>query len=97
MNAIANTPENRGFGYRNQTTTEEVIKMPKDFAIITIHGMGDTKEDYYKGLETGLRKEVGEDTWDSRVHLEHVYYQVSSPTSFCFPDSCRTAGPVQTL
>ena len=49
--------------------------MAKDFAIITIHGMGDTKEDYYKDFETKLRKKVGKNTWDSRVHLEHIYYQ----------------------
>ena len=49
--------------------------MAKDFAIITIHGMGDTKTDYYKAFETKLRKKVGKDTWDSRVHFEYIYYQ----------------------
>lgn len=49
--------------------------MAKDFAIITIHGMGDTKKDYYKSFEKKLRNRVGKDTWDSKVHLEHVYYQ----------------------
>ena len=49
--------------------------MAKDLAIITVHGIGDTPEDYYKGLERKLRKAVGRDTWDDRVHLESVYYQ----------------------
>ena len=49
--------------------------MAKDIAIITIHGMGDTQEDYYKELERKLRKAVGRETWDDRVQLEHVYYQ----------------------
>ncbi len=49
--------------------------MPKDIAIITVHGMGDTQEDYYKDLERKLRKAVGREIWDDRVHLEHVYFQ----------------------
>ena len=49
--------------------------MAKDVAVITVHGMGDTQEDYYKDLERKLRKAVGRDTWDERVHLEPVYYQ----------------------
>ena len=49
--------------------------MPKDFAIITVHGMGDTDEYYYKKFEEKLRKEVGGELWDSRCHLESVYYQ----------------------
>ena len=49
--------------------------MAKDIAIITVHGIGDTPEDYYKGLERKLRKAVGRDTWDDRVHLKSVYYQ----------------------
>ena len=49
--------------------------MAKDMAIITVHGMGDTQEDYYEGLERKLRKAVGRETWDDRVQLEHVYYQ----------------------
>lgn len=28
--------------------------MAKDFAVITIHGMGDTKIDYYKSFEKNL-------------------------------------------
>ena len=49
--------------------------MAKDFAVITIHGMGDTKIDYYKSFEKKLRNRVGKDAWDAKVHLEHVYYQ----------------------
>ncbi len=49
--------------------------MAKDLAVITVHGMGDTQEDYYKELERKLRKAVGRETWDDRVQLEHVYYQ----------------------
>ncbi len=48
--------------------------MAKDLAIITVHGMGETKNDYYEKLEKKLRKAVGKDMWDSRVHLEPVYY-----------------------
>ena len=40
-----------------------------------IHGMGDTKTNYYEAFETKLKKKVGKETWDSRVHLEHIYYQ----------------------
>ena len=49
--------------------------MAKDFAIITVHGMGDTDINYFKSLETRLKNKVGKDIWGSRVHLEHVYYQ----------------------
>ncbi len=49
--------------------------MAKDLAIITVHGIGDTDENYYKGLENKLRKAVGKEAWDSRVHLESVFYQ----------------------
>jgi len=49
--------------------------MAKDFAIITVHGMGDTNINYYKSIGKKLRQAVGKDTWDSRVHLESVYYQ----------------------
>ena len=49
--------------------------MAKDIAIITVHGMGNTKKDYFENYEKKLRKAVGRDIWDSRVHLEPVYYQ----------------------
>ncbi len=49
--------------------------MAKDVAIITLHGMGTTEPDYYRALEKKLRRAVGVDEWDARVHLEPVYYQ----------------------
>ena len=49
--------------------------MPKDVAVITIHGMGSTVEEYHKPLERKLRRAIGENTWDQKVHLESVYYQ----------------------
>ena len=49
--------------------------MPKEVAVITVHGMGTTGQDYYKSLARKLRRAVGRDTWDEKVHLEPVYYQ----------------------
>ena len=49
--------------------------MAKDLAIITVHGMGKTKRDYHQDFEGKLSQAVGRNTWDSRVHLESVYYQ----------------------
>lgn len=49
--------------------------MEKDIAVITVHGMGDTNPNYHKELESKLRKYVGKNTWDNKVHLESVYYQ----------------------
>ena len=49
--------------------------MAKDVAVITLHGMGTTEPDYYRGLERKLKRAVGASTWDQRVHLEPIYYQ----------------------
>jgi len=49
--------------------------MAKDLAVITIHGMGSTKPDYYMKFEKKLRRAVGDDVWDNRIHLEPVYFQ----------------------
>lgn len=49
--------------------------MSKSVAIITIHGMGDTDVNYYKSLKKKLRKYVGGDLWEERVHFESVYFQ----------------------
>ena len=47
--------------------------MEKDVAIITLHGMGDYKPNYYAGLKSKLAKELDSD-W-SRVAFEAVQYQ----------------------
>jgi len=47
----------------------------KSVAIITIHGMGDTNPNYFRGLEKKLRKYVGKSLWDEQVHLESTFYQ----------------------
>ena len=49
--------------------------MSKQISIITVHGMGDTNPNYYKELESKLRKYVGKQLWDDKVHLEDIYYQ----------------------
>ncbi|NQZ58340.1 MAG: hypothetical protein HRT88_12845 [Lentisphaeraceae bacterium] len=49
--------------------------MIKEVAVITVHGMGDTNPNYHKELEGKLRKYVGKNTWDNKIHLESVYYQ----------------------
>ncbi len=49
--------------------------MAREISIITVHGMGDTNRNYYKGLEKKLRKYVGKSLWDEKVHLENIYYQ----------------------
>ena len=49
--------------------------MAKEIAVITLHGMGDTDEDYYKKLEKKLKKHVGKKLWDDKVHLEDIFYQ----------------------
>jgi len=47
--------------------------MAKDIAIITLHGMGEYKPDYYEDLQKILRKKLG-DSWD-KVAFEPVQYQ----------------------
>lgn len=48
--------------------------MPKSLALITIHGMGDTKTDYYTGIHDAIKKAVGKTTWD-QVIFKPLYYQ----------------------
>jgi len=47
--------------------------MAKEIAIITLHGMGNYKPDYYEGLQKKLRKKLG-DSWN-KVAFEPVQYQ----------------------
>jgi len=55
--------------------------MPKDIAVLVIHGMGKIKNTYgktmsnklEKKLKKKLSKELGESTW-KRVHYEAIYY-----------------------
>jgi len=37
--------------------------------------MGDTNPNYYKRLESKLRRYVGQSIWDDQVHFESIYYQ----------------------
>lgn len=48
---------------------------PKEVAIITLHGMGEEKPNYYKKLEKKLTKYVGKDLWDQKVCFKPVFYQ----------------------
>ena len=51
------------------------VEMNKEISVVTIHGMGNTERDYYKPLERKLKKYVGTRTWNTKVHLESVFYQ----------------------
>jgi len=44
----------------------------KDVALITLHGMGEIKEDYYADLEKGLKRKLDSD-W-SRVSFQSIQY-----------------------
>jgi len=48
--------------------------MSKNLAIITLHGMGRTKETYHHQLTQQLRQRLGPHLWQ-QVHVESVYYQ----------------------
>ncbi len=50
--------------------------MSKELGIIVIHGMGETKKDYYLGLQEHIGKTLGLQIWD-KVHLEPIFYQDS--------------------
>ena len=49
--------------------------MAKNIAVITVHGMGTTKSDYYTGFKKKLRRAVGDEVWENQIHFEPVYYQ----------------------
>jgi hypothetical protein len=49
--------------------------MSKEITIITVHGMGDTNPNYHHNLQSKLRRYVGKDLWDDKVHLESVFFQ----------------------
>lgn len=48
--------------------------MTKTIALITIHGMGDTKREYYVEFYDKIKKSLGNSTWD-KVIFKHLYYQ----------------------
>ena len=48
--------------------------MSKKLGIITIHGMGDTPEDYDSEIKKDLKRRVGDTRW-SQVAWGKVYYQ----------------------
>lgn len=45
----------------------------KDVALITLHGMGKVKEDYFRDLEKGLVKQLGARQWE-RVAFRNLQY-----------------------
>lgn len=47
--------------------------MTKKLALLTIHGMGDTKRDYHEELTDKLSDELGSDAW-SKIHFSSIYY-----------------------
>lgn len=47
--------------------------MSQEIIVVAVHGMGDTKIDFYKGLQKKLSSELGSD-WN-RVLFSSVYYQ----------------------
>ena len=48
--------------------------MSKELGIVVIHGMGETKENYYFGLQENIGKFLGQDIWD-KIHFEPIFYQ----------------------
>jgi hypothetical protein len=48
--------------------------MPKTIALITIHGMGDTKKAYYADFYDEIKKSLGPVAWD-KVIFKPLYYQ----------------------
>jgi hypothetical protein len=48
--------------------------MSKKLGVIVIHGMGETKADYYFGLQEHIAQTLGTNIW-SQVHLEPIFYQ----------------------
>lgn len=48
--------------------------MPKTLGLITIHGMGDTEDEFAYDLEKILRQNLGEYLW-KHIHHESIYYQ----------------------
>lgn len=48
--------------------------MKRSIALITIHGMGDTKKNYYMDFYKEVKKYLGKTVWD-RVIFKHIYYQ----------------------
>ena len=48
--------------------------MAKTLALLTLHGMGDTRRDYADKLFERLRREVGRPIWE-RVLCKPIYYQ----------------------
>ena len=53
--------------------------MAKKLAVVCIHGMGETKDDYYEDLEQGLKKRVGDAGWKSVEFLPLFYQQILQP------------------
>ena len=44
-----------------------------ELALLTIHGMGETRRDYAEGLKSALEKRLGQ-AWP-KIHHENIYYQ----------------------
>lgn len=48
--------------------------MERDVGFITIHGMGDTPENYSEDLKQAVRAELGDAKWD-KIAFKSLYYQ----------------------
>lgn len=48
--------------------------MGKRFAVITIHGMGETPTNYWEPLVDNLKDRLGIDVWKN-IHFDNIYYQ----------------------
>jgi hypothetical protein len=46
----------------------------KELLVLTVHGMGETDQNYWKGLHSSLSKLINQATW-KRIHFEPIYYQ----------------------
>ena len=48
--------------------------MAKKVALLTLHGMGNKKPDYFSELEGDLPKRVGADVWAEQIHFAPIFY-----------------------
>ena len=48
--------------------------MAKTVAFLSLHGMGDTPEDYHEELRADISNRLGAGAW-SKVHFDSIYYQ----------------------
>ncbi|MHA1537749.1 MAG: hypothetical protein ACTSUD_09345 [Alphaproteobacteria bacterium] len=49
--------------------------MAKKIAFLTLHGMGDTPDNYHQDLLDDMKSRIGAATWDNDIHFGSVYFQ----------------------